>query len=67
MTVTNDGSSPALDLAVGNSTQETLVPGNTRTFNMSIPLDSIVDRNLTKTFTVTYESPSGTRDAHVQP
>ncbi|MDG7006368.1 MAG: hypothetical protein JRM86_05480, partial [Nitrososphaerota archaeon] len=43
-----------------NYTDPTLTPGGTWTFNMSLPLSSIADRNLTQTFTVGYTAPDGT-------
>ncbi len=60
VSVTNTGNLPALNLNSMNYTDPTLTPGGTWTFNMSLPLSSIADRNLTQTFTVGYTAPDGT-------
>lgn len=59
VTVINTGSLPALNLHSLNYTDPTLTAGSSWTFNMSLPLASVSDRNLTQTFTVGYTAPDG--------
>jgi len=59
VTVTNTGDDPALNLKVMNFTNPTLTPGGVWKVNTSIPLTSIVNRNLTQTFTVGWTAPDG--------
>jgi len=61
VTVTNVGSSPALDLKVGSSTNPTLLPGASWKVNTTIPLATIVGRNLTQSFTLGWTLPDGTQ------
>jgi Translocon-associated protein beta (TRAPB) len=60
VTVTNVGDGPALDLKVGNFTNPTLTQGGgVWRFNTTVPLTSIVERNLTKTFALGWTAPDG--------
>lgn len=59
--VNNTGNAPALDLVSGSFTQETLVQGGSWSFNMTIPQTSLIDRNITKSFSVGWEAPDGTK------
>jgi hypothetical protein len=60
VTVTNTGSAPAVELKVLNNTNPTLIEGGTPwTFNTTIPLTSIVNRNLTQVFTLGWTNPDG--------
>jgi uncharacterized repeat protein (TIGR01451 family) len=59
VTVTNEGNAPALDLHVLNFTNPTLTPGSAWTINESLPVTSIVDRNLTQMFTLGWTEPDG--------
>lgn len=61
VTVKNSGDAPALSLRVDNFTVETLVQGSTWTFNTSLPLTNLVNRNFTRTFAVSYLAPDGTQ------
>jgi hypothetical protein len=62
VTVTNVGNGPALDLKVGNFTNPTLPQdGGVWKFNTTLPLTSIVARNLTQTFTVGWTAPDGSK------
>jgi hypothetical protein len=60
VTVTNTGSDPALNLKVLNLTNPTLSPGAVWKVNMSLPLTTIADRNITRTFTLGWTAPDGT-------
>ena len=61
VTVTNTGNDAALNLKVGNNTDESLVQGGgVWNFNTSLPLNSMLDRNLTQTFTLQWTAPDGT-------
>ena len=62
VTVRNTGSGPALGLKVLNYTNPTLPQGGaTWTFNMSLPLNGLIDRNFTQTFTVSWTTVDGTK------
>ncbi len=64
VTVTNDGNGPALDLNVLNYTDPTLVQGGAPwTFNTTLPITSIVSRNLTQGFNLGWTAPDGTKGA----
>jgi len=66
VTVTNTGNDAALNLKVGNFTDESLVQGGgVWKFNASIPLNSIIGRNLTQTFTLGWTAPNGTKGSLV--
>ncbi len=61
VSVENTGNDAALTLKAGNFTDATLVQGGAVwTFNMSVPVTSLVQRNFTQTFTVTWTAPDGT-------
>jgi uncharacterized repeat protein (TIGR01451 family) len=60
VTVTNIGNGPALNVKVANFTNPTLPQGGGAwTVNTTLPLNSIVFRNLTQTFTVGWTAPDG--------
>jgi len=59
VTVMNTGNDPALNLNVLNYTNPTLTPGGVWKFNMSLPLTSIANRNLTQTFNLGWTAPDG--------
>ncbi len=62
VTVTNTGNDAALSLKVGNFTDESLVQGGgVWKFNTTLPLNSILDRNLTQMFTLQWTAPDGTQ------
>jgi uncharacterized repeat protein (TIGR01451 family) len=61
ITVTNDGNSPALNLNVANSTQQNLGTGAVWKVNESLPPPSLVNRNFTRTFTLTWTAPDGSK------
>ncbi len=62
VTVTNVGNGPALNLQVGDSTNPTLPQGGgVWKFNASLPLTSIVGRNLTEAFTLGWTAPDGSK------
>ncbi len=64
VTVTNVGNGPALNLQVANFTNPTLAQGGgVWKFNSTIPLTSIVARNFTKTFTLGWTAPDGSKGA----
>lgn len=65
VTVINTGSLPALNLNSLNYTDPTLTAGSSWKFNMSLPLASVADRNLTQTFKVGYTAPDGSTGAVV--
>jgi uncharacterized repeat protein (TIGR01451 family) len=60
VTVTNTGSVAALNLKVLNFTNPTLTPGGTWKVNMSLPVTSIADRNLSQSFNLGWTAPDGT-------
>jgi len=61
VTVTNTGDSPALNVKVGSSTNPTLQPGGVWKVNTTLPLDTLVGRNTTQTFTLGWTAPDGTQ------
>ncbi|HEV2389559.1 MAG TPA: hypothetical protein VGS04_02430 [Nitrososphaerales archaeon] len=60
VTVTNTGNDPALNLKILNFTNPTLTPGSSWKVNMSLPLTSIANRNITRMFSVGWTAPDGT-------
>lgn len=65
VTVTNTGSGPALNLKVLNFTNPTLTPGSVWKVNMTLPVTSITNRNLSRTFNLGWTAPDGTTGALV--
>jgi len=61
VTVTNLGDGPALDLKVGSFADQTLQAGQVWQFNTTLPLNTIVGRNTTQTFTLRWTAPDGTQ------
>lgn len=61
VSVRNLGNGPALNVMVLNYTQSSLAQnGGVWRFNVSMPLSSITERNLTRVFTANWLTPSGT-------
>ncbi len=66
ITVTNVGNGPALNLQVANFTNPTLTQGGgVWKFNSTIPITSIVGRNVSQTFTVAWTAPDGSKGSLV--
>lgn len=61
VTVENTGDDPALNLNVMNFSNPTLTPGGVWKVNMSLPLTSIANRNLSQIFNVGWTAPDGSK------
>lgn len=63
VSVTNTGDSPALNLNVDGSTDPTLIKGGVWQFNVTLPVTSLLDWNTTRTFTLGWTAPDGSKGA----
>jgi len=59
VTVTNIGSGPALNVKVANSTKQSLSVGGTTVVGVPIKFTSIIQSNISRFFTVSWETPEG--------